>query len=140
MRQTLLLPTSRTAIMIVLWCSANVRIGAAFGSLSRLNKNSLRRSASPTTTFSSWQPRSTSLNQGHSALLSTKTETAALYGIDWVRDAVVGSLNDLFDPKKLRKAMRSPNLTNPRKRRRKRRAKTKTPNQRQKNLPCPRRK
>lgn len=121
--------------MIVLWSSANVRLGAAFSSFSRFDRNGLRRVAPSNiaTTVTSPGPRSSinsMLHYRHVALFSTTSEssqtsttalsgTAALYGIDWVRDAVVGSLNDLFDPEEVARGSALAKLNKPKKKKKK---------------------
>ena len=50
---------------------------------------------------------------------SASTLPARLYGIDWVRDEVVNSLNDLFDPKEVAKGNALAKLNKPKKKKKK---------------------
>jgi Arginyl tRNA synthetase N terminal domain len=129
MQLTIFPPPSRAAIMIVLWCSVNVRIGAGFGPMSRFNRNGVRNVIANKVTPSTWQRPllRSSLEERHFALFSTTSEKSndtstgniSLYGINWVKDSVVASLNDLFDPKEVAKGNALAKLNKPQKKKKK---------------------
>jgi Arginyl tRNA synthetase N terminal domain len=88
-------------MMILLLCSVSIRYSVAFGPHKILTKASWFAPSQ----FSRQRQRavlfSSTTSSSSTDSTSGTSHTASLYGIDWVRNVVVESLNTLWDPKEV---------------------------------------
>ncbi|CAB9498736.1 Arginine--tRNA ligase [Seminavis robusta] len=105
-------------MMMMLWCGVSIRYTAAFST----TKTVMVRPITARILFhqtSSKQSRLFLSTTTSEKVSSSSSSHVSLYGIDWVRTAVVKSLNDLFDPKEVARGNALAKLNKPKKKKKK---------------------